>query len=207
MVSALGRRRPPAAFVSRQWPVSRPGRWYGPACLNVLLLGAEDLVAGIAETRKDITFLVQAFINGGCVDRHVRMGLEDFLDALGRGYQNQGPDLGAAGFLEQVDGGNHGAAGSEHGIDDHGHSLIQLTHQFFQVGAGLECFLVADLAHDADPGYRDQAQHTVHHAQACPQDGYDGDLFAADLFHLYRACPAIDGFLAQGEILGGFIGQ
>src|SRR5690554_4602275 len=60
---STGRRRPPAASGSRPAPASRPGRCYGPAYSDVLLLGAEDLVAGIAQARQDVAFLVQAFVN------------------------------------------------------------------------------------------------------------------------------------------------
>ena len=58
-------------------------------------------------------------------------------------------DFLAAGLLQQVDGGDHGAAGGQHGIDDQGQALVQLADQAFQVGMGFEGFLVAGHAHHA----------------------------------------------------------
>ena len=135
------------------------------------------------------------------------MFLQDLFNTLWSGDQNQGPNLGAARLLEQVDGGNHGAAGRQHRVDNQCHALVELTNQFFQIGAGFQGFLVSDLADNAYPGDRDQAEYTVEHAKARTKNRNNGDFLAMDLFHRHRAGPAIDGLFLEVEILGGFIGQ
>ena len=136
--------------------------------------------------------LVEALVDGGGVEAHVRMGLLDRGDALGRRDQHQGADFLGPGLLQQIDGGDQGAAGGQHGIDDHGQALVQFTHQLFQVGVGLQGGFVAGEADHADPGAGDQAEHAVEHADAGAQDGHHGDLLAGDLFHLDGAAPALD---------------
>ena len=50
-------------------------------------LGAEDLVAGVAEARQDIALFVQAFVDGGGVDLDIRMGGLDPPETFRRGNQ------------------------------------------------------------------------------------------------------------------------
>ena len=132
---------------------------------------------------------------------HVRMLGQHGVDAHRRGHQHQRADFLAAGLLQQVDGGDHGAAGGQHGIDDQRQTLVQLADQAFQVGMGFEGFLVAGHAHHADLGAGDQAQHAIQHADAGAQDGHHGDFLAGDLLDLDLATPAFDGGGRQRQIL------
>ena len=66
-------------------------RFWGKKCplknsadiLKRNLLGAEDPVAGIAQTGDDVSVVVQLFIQRCQVDFHVGMGFLDSLHALG----------------------------------------------------------------------------------------------------------------------------
>ncbi|MNP48036.1 hypothetical protein D3C76_1421280 [compost metagenome] len=151
--------------------------------------------------------LVQAQVDGRGVDGDVRVGAGDRLDAFRRGDQHHGADIPAAGLLQQVDGGDHGAAGGQHRVDDQRQALVDLRGQLLQVGVGFEGFLVACDTHGAYLGARDQAEHAVKHADAGAQDRYHGDLLAGDFFNLHLATPAIDLVGFQWQVLGGFVGQ
>src|SRR5450830_2040678 len=55
------------------------------SCISaVLLFGAEDLVAGIAQARNDVAVFVELFVDGSGVDGHVRVGFLDCGDAFRR---------------------------------------------------------------------------------------------------------------------------
>ncbi|CAI8809840.1 hypothetical protein EMIT0357P_11031 [Pseudomonas marginalis] len=150
---------------------------------------------------------VQALIDGGGVDLHVRVGFLDGGDAFGRGHQHHGTDVPATGFFQQVDGGNHGAAGSEHRVDDHGQALVDFRYEFFQVGVGLQGFFVAGDADGADLGARDQAEHAFEHADTGTQDRHHGNFLTGDFLDLDGASPTFDVVRFQGQIFGGFVSE
>src|SRR5690606_32874295 len=137
---------------------------------GVLLLGAEDLVASVAQARNDVAIFVQALVDGGGEDGHVRVGLFDSLDTLGRSDQDHGANVLAACLLQQVDGSDHRATGGQHRVDDQGQARVDFRCELFQIGVGFEGFLVARHAHGADLGARDQAEHAVEHANAGTQN-------------------------------------
>lgn len=171
------------------------------------MLGAEDLVTGIAKARHDIAVLVQALVDRRGVDLHVRVGFFHRFDAFRRGHQDHGTDFLAAGLLQQVDGGDHRTAGGQHRVDDQGQALVDVRGELFQVGVGFEGFFVAGNADRADLGPRDQAEHPVEHADAGAQDRHHGNLLASDLFSLHLAAPAVDLVGFQRQVLGRFVGQ
>ena len=59
---------------------------------------------------------VQALVDGCGIDRHIRVRVVDYFDAFWRRDQDHGADFLAAGFFQQVDGGDHGPASGEHGV-------------------------------------------------------------------------------------------
>lgn len=128
------------------------------------MLGAEDLVTGITQAWHDVAVLVQALVDRGGVDLHVRVGFFHHLDAFWCGDQHHGANLFAAGLFQQVDGGNHRAAGGQHRVDDQGQALVDVRRELFQIGVGFEGFFVSGNADGADLGPRDQAEHAVEHA-------------------------------------------
>ncbi|CAI8994937.1 hypothetical protein EMIT0P228_80065 [Pseudomonas brassicacearum] len=150
---------------------------------------------------------VEFLIDGRGVDGHVRVGILHGLDAFGSGDQHHGADVPAAGLFQQVDGGDHGAAGGEHRVNDHRQALVDFRYQFFQVGVRLQGLLVASHAHGADLGPRDQAQHALEHADAGAQDRHHGDLLAGDFLDLDRAGPTVDFIGLQRQVLGGLVSE
>lgn len=54
-----------------------------------LLLSTEDSVARIAQTGNDVSVFIQSLVHRAGVDAHVRIRVEDRLDALGCGDKNQ----------------------------------------------------------------------------------------------------------------------
>ena len=67
--------------------------------INLLLLGTENSVSGISESRYDITDLVELFILGCQIDVNIRMILFDYIDAFLYAYKVDKLDvLGSAGF-------------------------------------------------------------------------------------------------------------
>ncbi|KAG0956432.1 hypothetical protein G6F31_012628 [Rhizopus arrhizus] len=123
------------------------------------------------------------------------MAAEDALDAAG------------AGALEHVDGGDQGAAGGQHRVQDQRIALFQATGQALEVGHRLQGFLITLQADHADAGGRDQRQHAAEHAQAGTQDRHHGDLGAGDALHGDRAGPAGQGVRLGVQVGGGLVGQ
>src|SRR5690554_1051614 len=106
--------------------------------LLFLLLGSKNAVAGIPQSGQDVAFFVQSFINGGRIEVDIRMGFFQIGNAFWSSHQNQGTDFLTACFFQKVDGGNHGAAGGQHRVDDERSPLVHLAHQFVEVGARSE---------------------------------------------------------------------
>ena len=129
------------------------------------------------------------------------------LQALGSGDQEDALDPFRPGALEHVDGRDQGAAGGQHRIQDQRVAFLQSPGQLFEVGHGLQGFLVALQAHHADARGGDQCQHAGQHAQAGTQDGHQGDLGTGDLRHLHRARPARHGFAGQLQVGRRLVGQ
>src|SRR5699024_2337034 len=103
------------------------------------------------------------------------------LDALGRGDDVHELDVLDVIVLDELDGGGGGAAGGQHGIeDDHvplgdvGGHLAVVLHRLQGLGVTIQ----ADVAH---LGRGDQGENAVHHAQARPQNGHDGQLLAREV--------------------------
>ena len=128
-------------------------------------------------------------------------------EALGRGHQEDAADAARAGALEHVDGGDQGAAGGQHGVEDERVALGKAAGEAFVVGDRLERGLVALQPHHADACRGDQRQHARQHAQAGAQDRHQGDLGPGDAIHLDRPGPALAGGRFHGQIAGGLVGQ
>ena len=65
-------------------------------------LRAEQAVAGVAEAGHDVALLVEALVDRGGEDRHVRVDAVQLRDALGRGEQADELDLLGAALLEPL---------------------------------------------------------------------------------------------------------
>jgi len=121
--------------------------------------------------------------------------------------QNQHFDAGAARFLQQIDGGDHGTAGRQHRVDHQRQALFNVRDQLLEVGNRLQGFFITVNTHHADTGAGDVLQHPFHHAQAGTQNRDHSDFFAFDLVDLYRAIPALNGDALCFQIGGRFVGQ
>src|SRR5690606_29687217 len=104
---------------------------------------AEDAVAGVAEARKDVALLVEALIDRGGIDRDVRMRGLERAQAFRSSDQEDAADPAGACALEHVDGGDQGAAGGQHRVEDQRVALIQAAGQPFEIGRRLQRLLVA----------------------------------------------------------------
>ena len=133
------------------------------------------------------------------------MGLPHGLDALRGGQDVHELDVLAAVVLHKVDGRHSGAAGGQHGVqDDHvplgdvvGHLAVVLHGS-----QGLRVPVQADVAH---LGRGDQGEDALHHAQAGPQDGDDGQLLARQHPEGPGGHGGLDLHLFRGQVPGGLI--
>src|SRR5690606_1280914 len=206
MASAPARRMPRTASASRR--PAYASRWCSCSpSMNVLLPGAEDLVTGIAQAGDDVALFIEPLVDRSSEYLHVRMQRVHPLDAFGARYQHQGPDLVRAGTLEQLDGGNHGAPGRQHRVDNQSTPLVELADQLLHIGIRFQGLLVAYQSDHADPGAGDETQNTVEHAQASTQDRHDGDFLAGEFLDVDIAAPTLDSMGLNRHVLGGFIGQ
>ena len=151
--------------------------------------------------------LVEVAVDARGVDVHVGMLLVHQRDALGRRHQHQRAHVGAALALQHVHGGDHGAAGGEHRVDDQRHALVELADKLLEVGHRLQGLLVTRDADHADLGARHHVEHAVEHAQPGAQDGHHGDLLALDLLDLDRTGPAPDLDRLEREVLARLVSQ
>src|SRR4051794_7833825 len=91
------------------------------------LLGAEQPVAGVTETRHDIALLVEGAVHRRGVDRHFRMLVVQGGDTFRAGEQADELDGPRPEFLEPVDRGHRRIAGGQHRVDDHDLTLVQVA--------------------------------------------------------------------------------
>lgn len=75
-----------------------------------MLLGAEDPIAGVAQTGDDIAVVVELLIQSGAVDIHVGVIMMHPLNALGSGDNVHQLDVLDLIVLDELDGGRGGAA-------------------------------------------------------------------------------------------------
>ena len=151
--------------------------------------------------------LVQVAVHRAGINIHIGVLLLDALDALGHRHQHQKLDMLAAPALHLGDGGISGTAGGQHGVHDEDIPLGYVLGHLAEIGVGLQRLLVPVHTDVAHAGGRYHPQHTVHQAQAGPQDGADGDLFACQGGLLRFAQRGFHQFGGQGQVTGGLIGN
>ena len=74
-----------------------------------LLLSTEDSVARIAQTGNDVSVFIQSLVHRAGVDAHVRIRVENRLDALGCGDKNQEANILDALAAQILNSGSGGA--------------------------------------------------------------------------------------------------
>ncbi len=116
---------------------------------------------------------------------------------------------------EEVDRHGQGAAGREHRVEDVALPTGQIIGKALGIRLGLEGLLIADHAEEADLGRRQEALHSVEHAEACAEDRYDErararEAYADGLGHrcldLNRLYPDVAGGLVRQK-RDQFVGQ
>src|SRR6516165_10369744 len=75
---------------------------------------AVGAIAGVAQPRQDISIDVEALVDCGCPDRHLRMDAAQTFKALRRTEQANEADVLGAPLLEPVDGSNCRVGGGQH---------------------------------------------------------------------------------------------
>ena len=108
------------------------------------------------------------------------MGLGDPLDALGAADDVHHDDAPAAVLFQEINGGNGAAAGGQHGVHHENLTVFDVLRELAVVFHRLVGLRVPVQADVADLGGGDQIHHGVHHAEARPQHGNDGQLLAGE---------------------------
>ncbi len=124
--------------------------------------------------------LVQLAVDGGGVDRHVRVGGLQRADALGRRQQAQELDGARMGGLDAIDGGDGRMAGGQHRIDGDDIAFGHIGRHLEVVLHRLQSLGVAVQAHGADAGVGHHPQQAIEHAVAGAQDAGKYQLLAVD---------------------------
>src|SRR5262249_44255520 len=91
--------------------------------LPMRLACAVGAIAGVAKTRQDIGIDVEAVVDCGCPDWHLRMDAAQTFEALRRTEQANEADVLGAALLEPVDGSDCRIGGGEHGGNDNDEAL------------------------------------------------------------------------------------
>src|SRR5262245_2450386 len=79
---------------------------------------AEETISRVAETREDVTVVVELAVERCGVDGDVGMRLQHAADALGGCDEAEEADTTGAGPTERARRGDGGAAGREHRVED-----------------------------------------------------------------------------------------
>ena len=161
----------------------------------------------VAQTGHDVALLVEALIQSAQVDLNIGVGGAQRFHALGGADQADELDVLGAPLLDHGDGVHGAAAGGQHGVQDQHVPLVDVGGQLAEIFHGLQGLLVAVQADEAHLGGGDQGQHTVQHAHAGPQDGYQGQFAAGQDLGLGHGDGGLDLDLLQGQIPGGLVAQ
>ena len=129
----------------------------------------------------DVALVVELAVERRAVDRDIRVGSADRLDAFRRGDQvdQLDPDrLDGAPFLEHLDGGRGRAAGRQHRVEDQAQVDGRRVGQLVVVLDRAERPFVAEQPEMPHLGGRHELQHRVDHAEPCAQDRHEPDPLA-----------------------------
>ena len=168
------------------------------------LLRPEDTVAGIAKAREDVFLFIQLTVEGGGIDRNVRMRLVHDLDTFRGSDETHEFDILDAFFFHHVDGCDGAASGSEHRIDEDEVTIFhirELAIVFDRLGGDR----IAVETDDADAGRRHEFGEAFHHAEAGAQDRDDAELLAGDLFSCRFFERCLDSDIFERQIAGELI--
>ena len=101
------------------------------AGLFVILLCAEDTVAGIAQTGYDVSVVVQLLVQSGHVNVHIGVRLLHRSHTLGCADDVHHHDALAAVLLQKINGCHSAAAGGQHGVNHENTTVFDVIGQHF----------------------------------------------------------------------------
>ncbi len=178
-------------------------------CLFVVIfLRAEAAVAGVAEAGDDVAFVVEVGVDAGGVDGDVGVFGVDGEDAFGGGDEADEFQAGDAALFEEVDGGDGGASGGEHGVEDQQEGVGgEGGGDLDVVLDGLEGFFIAEEADVTDLGVGEGGDGALDHGESGAEDGGEDDFFFIDALGHHGGEGGVDGHLGDGEIARGLVAE
>src|SRR5215211_4017704 len=176
--------------------------------------GSIESVSSVAEAWDDERAIVQFRVDGGGVERYVRVLAGDALDAGHCGDRVEAGDPGRPLYLERAYGGREAPPRRKHGAADEDQVLAQMAREVDVVLDRLGRLLVALEAHKTDRRRRQEGEGPVKHTEARAQDRDEadgtGDLLdlglaqgGTDLGFTRRHIPCGLGDHDEGELLHG----
>ena len=151
--------------------------------------------------------IVEALVDGGGPDMHVRMRAAQLLDALGRGEQADEAQVLGAALLQPVDGRHRGVGGREHRVEHQHHAVGEIGRGLEVIFHGLERFRIAIEADMGDARRRHEGQHAVEEADAGAQDRGEDQLLAGDLRAFHRGQRRLDLDPLHGQVAGDLVAE
>ena len=122
---------------------------------------------GVAQAGQDVALLVELAVDGGGVDRDLRVLGVQGLDAFGGGDEADELHVSCTpAFLRKDDRRRAAAAGREHRVDQQHFGVGDVGRKLLVVADRLERLLVAVDAQVTEAGVGEQAEDAVGHAQA-----------------------------------------
>src|SRR5215210_1532664 len=150
---------------------------------STLSKGSIQSVSCVAEARHDEGGIVQLRVDGGGVEVHVGVFPGETLDARHGGDGVEAGDPGRPFVFQLRKGRREATPGREHRVQDEHQKLLEVPREVHVVLDGLCGLLVAEEAHEADGGLRQQSEGAVEHPETGAQDGNEAD-GSGDLLHL-----------------------
>ena len=139
----------------------------------LLLFGAEEAVACVAETGENVAMLVQATVKGGNVDVYVRMGFRNLGNALGRTDDRHELNVLAALILQELNSVACASARCKHGVNDENQLVLNSLGKLTVVGLGNQRFFISVHTDMANLGRGEENVYTVYHAESGTENGHD----------------------------------
>ena len=154
-----------------------------PEACFVWSAGAEQAVACIAKSGKDVAGRVQFAIDRCRDDGYVGVRSAEAADSFGRGDEAKERDARRADLFEARNRGDRAATGGEHRIEQEELTLGCIGRNLEVVVDRLQCGVIPIEPDVPDARRREQAKDAFDHSETGPEDGHQNGLLAR------KACP------------------
>lgn len=131
---------------------------------------AEQSIARIAQSGKDVSFGIQAIIDRCRVDGERRIMTSDGSDPFWCGQEVDETHALRASRVDLIERGDGAAASGQHGIDQQRFEVLQPGGNADVVVFRLQRLFIATKADESDNRARNQIQQRIKHAQTGPQN-------------------------------------